>query len=81
MKNMTVERSAKLYRKEMSKPWTVSQLRGAQGEKYVSITTPYDETQTVILREWADSNYKNMLAIMKEAVEPDNVKLWWGDLS
>lgn len=80
MKNMTVERGAKLYKKGIIKPWKVDLLRGTD-ENYVCIAIPYDEKKILIMREWAESTYENMLEIMKEAVEPDDVKLWWGDLS
>lgn len=80
MKNMTVERGAKLYKKGTIKPWKVDLLRGPD-ENYVCIASPYDEKKILIMREWAESTYENMLEIMKEAVEPDDVKLWWGDLS
>jgi hypothetical protein len=79
MKNMTVERGAKLYKKGTIKPWKVDLLRGPD-ENYVCIASPYDEKKILIMREWAESTYENMLEIMKEAVEPDDVKLWWGDL-
>jgi hypothetical protein len=80
MKNMTVERGAKLYKKGTIKPWKVDLLRGPD-ENYVCIASPYDEKKILIMREWAESTYENMLEIMKEAVEPDDVKMWWGDLS
>jgi hypothetical protein len=80
MKNMTVERGAKLYRKGTMKPWKVDLLRGPD-ENYICIASPYDEKKILIMREWAESTYENMLEIMKEAVEPDDVKMWWGDLS
>jgi hypothetical protein len=80
MKNMTVERGAKLYKKGIIKPWKVDLLRGPD-ENYICIASPYDEKKILIMREWAESTYENMLEIMKEAVEPDDVKMWWGDLS
>ena len=48
MKNMTVERGAKLYKKGTIKPWKVDLLRGPD-ENYVCIASPYDEKKILIM--------------------------------
>jgi hypothetical protein len=79
MQNFTVERGAKLYPKKSDLPWEINQLRGPAGEKFVSLSTPAPDKEIVILRMWAESNYENILKMMKSIIEPEHVELVWED--
>ena len=74
----SVEQSEKLYRTRQGTPWVVSVLAGENGEKFLCIETPDEKPDRVILREWTDSNFNDVVEMLKLAIKPVFTTNWRG---
>ncbi len=73
-----VARWEKLYRTRTGKPWAISELAGDDGEMFLCIETPDEKPDRLIMREWATSNYENVLEMLKLAIKPVTTTNWRG---
>ena len=67
----SVARSQNLYRTKQGKPWIISELVGEDGEIFLCIETPDEKPDRLIMREWASSNYENVLKMLTLAIKPE----------
>ena len=67
----SVARSENLYRTKHGKPWIISELVGEDGEIFLCIETPDEKPDRLIMREWASSNYENVLKMLTLAIKPE----------
>lgn len=68
-----VIKETKLYKKGSINPWVISLLQG-EGKKFISLRPSKVENEIVILELMEKDDYKNVVELMKSAINPSVIK-------
>ena len=70
-----LEKSTDMYRKGEKQPWSV-RLLVDEGRRFVSLSGPHDTHSVVILEMMLESDYDNVVELLRLAVEPEKTETW-----
>ena len=72
---MGVMKRAEMYRDGEEKPWSISLLVTAGGRMTIQLASPKSK-EPIVLSPLSESDYKIVIDMMKQAVEPNRISTW-----
>ena len=72
---MGVMKRVEMYRDGEETPWSVSLLVSAGGRMTIALASPKSKAP-IILSPLSESDYKIMIDMLKQAVEPNKIYTW-----
>ena len=72
---MGVMKRVEMYRDGEEKPWSISLLVTAGGQMTIALSSPKSK-EPIILSPLSESDYKIVIDLMKQAVEPSRINTW-----
>lgn len=73
--NYELIKETRLYKVANTDPWVISRLKSANGEYLISLRPSSQENEIVILQEWEDTDYENVISLMVSVINPVDIEV------